>query len=316
MSAPGLRKPGTPRRARLLLVVFVLAAASWWGGGSLAAQDGGLDGVEELIVAGRTAEARDALEAWWESRREAAEGEEWQQALWLRARLTVDPSLARIDYTRLVLEHPGGPYSAGALLRLGQAAAAEGRPSEAARLFDQLLRDYPESPHRLEARRWLDRHGGSVPEGAVAGGDQGADARAGEDGGARDGDGARAGTETDGDAEASEPASTRAATGGEPPADTARERGGTDPEPGVAGRFSVQLGAFSTGERARTFLRRARERGVEDLRLARVRGSDLVRVRAGHFDRPDDAAALRERLRGLGLETAIVENADEEEVLP
>lgn len=315
MSAPGLRKPRTPGSARLLLVAFLLAAVSWSGAETLAAQDGGLDGVEELIVAGRTAEARDALEAWWESRREAAEGEEWQRALWLRAKLTVDPSLARIDYTRLVLEHPGGPYSAGALLRLGQAAAAEGTPSEAARLFEQLLRDYPESPHRLEARRWLDRHPDSVPGGStVAGG--GEDADAGEDDRARDSADAREGTEADGDGEASEPASTRAATGGEPAADSAPERGGTDPEPGVAGRFSVQLGAFSTGERARVFLRRARERGVEDLRLVRVRGSDLVRVRAGHFDRPEAAAALRERLRGLGLETAIVENADEEEVLP
>lgn len=248
----------------------------------LAAQEPSLDAVEERIDRGRISGARDALQTWWEESREGAPSEDRQRALWLRARLTVDPSLARVDYTRLALEHPGGPYSAGALLRLGQAAAAAGRPAEATRHFEQLLRDYPESPHRLEARRWLDRNRASIS-------------------GLPEGDGAE-----------SEPPPTASA---EPTPDGAPDGDPEAADRGAGGPYAVQLGAFSTPERAGRFVRSARARGVEGLRIVRVDGSDLVRVRAGAFARRDGAEALRDRFRERGVEAAVVEDADAEQRL-
>lgn len=282
------------REAFVVAVLLALAAPGGSGTGSgaldairpgperLAAQEPSLDAVEERMDRGRISGARDALQTWWEESREDASPEDRQRALWLRARLTVDPSIARADYTRLALEHPGGPYSAGALLRLGQAAAAAGRPAEATRHFEQLLRDYPESAHRLEARRWLDRNRGSVsglPQ--VAGVE-------------------------------SEPSPT-SSTGEDP--DEASTGGAEAAERGAAGPYAVQLGAFSTPQRAGRFARAARERGVEGLRVVRVDGSDLVRVRSGSFASRDGAEALRDRLRERGLEAAVVEDADAEEAV-
>jgi cell division protein FtsN len=55
----------------------------------------------------------------------------------------------------------------------------------------------------------------------------------------------------------------------------------------------------------------ARRRGLEP-RLVRVPGSDLVRVRVGRFQDGGEAMDLRERLRGMGMEAIIVQDASRE----
>jgi hypothetical protein len=85
-----------------------------------------------------------------------------QRSLWLRARLTVDPSLAELDLRRLVLEFPGGPFSDDALLRLAQAAESRGDPDGAFVHYTALVRGYPGSPFAAAAREWLDREGPGV----------------------------------------------------------------------------------------------------------------------------------------------------------
>ena len=123
----------------------------------------GLAGIDSLVMAGRTEEARQALMTWWDQvsppvsskQRAPTVRTELQHAVWLRAVLTVDPAQAAVDYQRLVVEYPGGPYSDRALLRLAQAAEARGDAVRAREHLRTLLRDYPTSPARLDAGRML-----------------------------------------------------------------------------------------------------------------------------------------------------------------
>lgn len=115
----------------------------------------GLEGVEELVRLGRTEAARSLLVEWWDSDRAEASREDLQRALWLRGRLTVDPLQARLDYQRLVVLYPAGPFTDQALLRLAQAAHALGDGEGAERHVAALVRDYPNSPARRDAERWL-----------------------------------------------------------------------------------------------------------------------------------------------------------------
>lgn len=132
------------------------------GSAALEAQASGLDGVESHMAAARFADARAALERWWEGEAQAPRGQR-QHALWLRARLTIDPSMAELDYRRLVVEYPGGPWSDAALLRLAQGAEFRGEASDARQYLEILVRDYPDSPHRVEARDRLRRLDTAAP---------------------------------------------------------------------------------------------------------------------------------------------------------
>ncbi len=118
-----------------------------------------LDRVEVLTAEGRIMAARDALEAWLELMEPSASRVDLQRAIWLRGRLTVDPSMAEADFRRLVLEYPGGPYSDDALWRLGLSAAARGDSAQAQNFFISLARDYPSGPLAGKAEDWLRGHG-------------------------------------------------------------------------------------------------------------------------------------------------------------
>ena len=129
-------------------------------GSGVAGQGLGLDEIEARAAEARLDEARLALELWWESGGDWS-GRDLERALWLRARLTVDPEMAALDYRRLVLEFPRGPYASRARHRLEQMAEAYGEGeaerdrevlfaielgrtssyARAARLFDEALRD-------------------------------------------------------------------------------------------------------------------------------------------------------------------------------
>ncbi len=258
-----------------------VAAALLVGAGAAAQEPPELRRVDTLVADGRIAQARQELQEWWDTRWGQADRQDRQHGLWLRGVLTVDPSQALRDYQRLVLEYPGGRYAARALHRLAQAAEARERTLEAAGHYEQLVQEYPDTPEQLEARRWLDEHRDAV---------------------------SRARTDT---------------TTPEPPDTVELEAEEEAPvRQMVADRFdapdlpvAVQLGAFSTVERARIVAEEAREEGF-DVRLVRVEGSELVRVRAGHF--PDRSAArdLRDRLRGTGMDAVIVTDAREERPIP
>ncbi len=138
------------RFASLLLLVLVSPAV---------AQEVSLNRVDSLSAVGRFGEARDLLQTWWSDESGTASRLEMQRALWLRAILTVDPSLAEADYQRLVVEYPGGSFTDRALLRLGYAAHAAGDLAGARENFEMLARDYPSSPLRPTAVSWLETYG-------------------------------------------------------------------------------------------------------------------------------------------------------------
>ena len=263
----------------------MLAPGVTVGAGALGAQVPPLDRVDSLTARGDVEAARAALTSWWEARIDDASPLERQRGIWLRGKLTVDPGMARRDYLRLVLEYPGGPHSADALLRLAQMEHAAGRTLDAARHFQQLLRDYPESPHRLEARRWLDEHRDAVSRAR-------AEARSADSGGAR-----------------TEPRSPT-------PGDDVETDGGSASSDDRGGPVSVQVGAFSSEERARDLVERAEAEGIDGLRLVRVDGSRLVRVRAGRFPDRGAATSLRNRIESAGFDATIVTDGDEESMVP
>lgn len=281
---------------RGLVVLVAAAAMAVPGPGGTAAAQAGLDAVDSLASAGRTAEARERLVVWWEGASAGAPRHELQRALWLRGRLSTGGEDAERAYERLVVEFPGGPYSALALLRLGQLAHARGDLPAAARRFRTLVRDYAETPQRLEALRWLERHGNRAEEMAALGG------------------GERAATAPT--PPASEPmpepepepaAPRRGSVEVDPSREPVEARPPREPAatPAASGRFAVQVGAFSREDGARTLAARVEGEGLE-ARLVRVQGSGLIRVRVGRFGDAAEARATEARLRRLGFETAVV----------
>lgn len=227
-----------------------------------------LDRVEELTRQGLAAEARVLLQEWWSREADGASRTDAQRGLWLRGRLSTDPAQAEIDFRRLVVEYPGGPYSDQALFRLAQAAHAAGDSAAAAGHVEQLAREYPASPVRREAQAWL-AMAGPAPEPVAP------------------------------------PAADRTPAP-DPPA--------AEPRPPSVGRgdFTVQLGAFSTVERAGVLLDRVADAGF-DGRLVTVPGSDLIRVRVGRFDSAEAANELLWRLRDLDFTAQLARDAQREE---
>jgi SPOR domain len=276
--------------ARLLLAVAVAALLSGGGAGiscqTVAPGKATLDQVEELTQAGRTEDARAALLRWWSESRPKASRRDLQRGLWLRGRLTVDPSQAELDYRRLVVEYPGGPYSDQALMRLAQWAWESGDTASARQHVDRLAREYPGSRFRADAEAWLAAAGPPPAPPTPEAGDSATGAPA---------------ASTSGGA----PSGATSAPGA-----AARSSAGASEVP--AGDYAIQLGAFSSDDRALSLQRRAVEAGFA-ARLVRIPGSELVRVRIGRFDSAAAAGDLLNRLKGLGFTAALVPDANREE---
>lgn len=156
-------------RRSTVVVAFMLVGALL-PGPALRAQDGAggqnppsLDRADELARLGRTEEARQVLSSWWSEDYAKAGRRDVQRALWLRGRLTVDPAQAALDFQRLVIEFPGGPFSDQALFRLAQASFAAGDSAAAARDVTRLGQEYPGSPVRRDAEAWLAAAGSPPP---------------------------------------------------------------------------------------------------------------------------------------------------------
>lgn len=221
-----------------------------------------LESVTALVSQGRADQARRALMEWWDQEWPTASRRDKQRGLWMRARLTVDPALAALDYQRLVVEYPGGPYSDQALLRLAQAAEAGSDARGAAKHFSVLAEDYPVSPHAATATDWLERNPAAV-------------------------------------------AALRSAA-----AVVAEEV--LEAAPVESGGYAVQLGAFSDATGARRFADRVEAEGF-GVRMVRVPGSELVRVRVGRFETQEDALDLMRRVKAKGFDAALVTDAAQED---
>jgi len=143
-----------------VFVVLIVTGAA----GPVSAQSG-LEEVEALTRLGRADEAREALTEWWESDRTDASRRELQRGLWLRARLTVDPVQAELDFQRLAVLYPSGQFTPQAILRLAQSSFAMGNEDEARGYVATLVRDYPSSEARSDGEVWLVAAGPVPPPG-------------------------------------------------------------------------------------------------------------------------------------------------------
>lgn len=188
-----------------------------------AAGQASLERVEQLTRLGRPEEARALLSEWWDAGRESASRRDLQRGLWLRGRLTVDPDQAELDYQRLIVLYPRGPYTPDAIFRLAQAAYARGDEATARGYVETLARDYRTADARERAEAWLAAAGPapSAPE------------------------------------EQPDPRAVRPV--GQPtPVDPQG-----DPPTAGAGTYYVQLGAFLEEERAMALYEEVRATGVE-----------------------------------------------------
>jgi cell division septation protein DedD len=293
---------------------LALAVALVPGPADVAAQS--LDTVDRLARSGQPEEARQVLTEWWEVRRSEASRRERQQGIWLRGLLTVDPAQARLDFQRLAVEYPAGPYTARALARLGRIADAYGDPLQAAQHYRSLLRDHPGGDGAEQAREWLAANVDRVEaarEAARRAAETGDEAHEAPSGEATDT--AEAEPESESGPRREDPG--EAAAEGPPADDPAAEA----PAPGMPplaapDDVTIQLGAFSTEARARELVERlveavGAEAGLAP-RVVTVEGSELIRVRVGRFATPEDATAVYDRLRARGFEALVVATAGRE----
>jgi cell division septation protein DedD len=247
-----------------------------------------LDRVEELVRLGRTADARAVLQEWWNEDRADAPQRDQQRGLWLRGRLTQDPSIAELDFQRLVVLYPSSPYAPEALLRLAQSAHAHGDGAAAERHVATIVRDYPASPVRPEAEAWL-RSAGTLPPATEA---------------------------------ARPPVSSppTAGAGAAQPADTTplppiRPATPRPPAPADAVlSWSVQFGAFTDEDRAFALHQELVAAGLA-ARLVRVEGSGFLHVRIGRFETRPEASQQLQRVTAQGYTAAIIRDDRAEELV-
>ena len=274
----------------------------------------GLGSVDALAAAGRTEEARAELEIWWDSERTRAGRRDRQRGLWLRAVLTVDPGMASLDYQRLVVGYPGGPYSDEALVRLAMIAGSDEDLLRAAGYYRALLQDYPRSPDRVRARQWLSDRSEEIEEAEEAAAlEAQAAAEAEVEPEVTDSlpelDGPEPAEQDSGVQDPVEEPAEQEAPVQEAPEQEAPEQDDAPAE--EVGGYAVQLGAFSTEERADRFAETLAQEGFET-RVVRVEGSPLVRVRVGRFAERSTASELMAEIDRLGYDAAVVSDVAKE----
>lgn len=270
--------------------------------------------IETLAATGRTAQARDQLEIWWETERLNATSRVVERALWLRGRLQTKPEEAARDFRRLLAEYPSGPYADLALLRLVQGSRASGDAEGEREYLESLARAYPGSPGHQASVAWsrgeevrLD-----VGLGVLAELDAPPPSPPNPPSPLGPSDAASTGEPSPDEHPAAhavreEPDTLESAVVEEP--DTL-ESAVANQTPELV--YSVQLGAFRDLSRAERLFERAVERGIE-ARVVRLPESQLHYVRVGRFGVQADADALQARLTELGFRTFVVRDAHEEE---
>ncbi|MDT8436710.1 MAG: SPOR domain-containing protein [Gemmatimonadota bacterium] len=268
-AAAATRPRGQAARAagRLAGVLFLFAVR---GAGPAAAQEpGDLAAAEIAADAGDVERARSFLARWAARTAGPATGPEAGRFLLLRARLTADPDSAEVDYVEAAIRGDAR-YGALARLRLAQLRLARGRPGLAAEDLARLRSDFPGSDRVGESWHWTGQalQAAGDPEGACEAWER-----------AR-----QAGHEDAGLAAA-----------------LAACAAGTGP-----GAFTVQLGAFGSGDAAERVRSSQALRGLDPRIDPPDATTPLHRVRVGRFARKDDAARLAVRLRGAGLEAIVV----------
>lgn len=183
---------------------------------------------------------------------------------------------AERDWRRIIVEVPLSPRTPEVLLRLGDLAMLRQQPEEARRYLERVVRDFPESPQRVQAMEWLARR--AADERPIA-----------------------------------RPPATDSASSATPPTSSAEPTGLRSAEPVVdsanrsvplAGGFAVQIGAYDTEAEARETVTRMKQRSFD----ARIDGiAKPFRVRIGRFATRADAMTLLKQIRAIGINAFVAE---------
>jgi cell division septation protein DedD len=240
------------------------------------------------------------------------------RSLLLQARLSTDAKVAEEAYLAVALGYPTAEVAPEALLRLGQGlvagATVESAGGSSARravsYLQRLVTEHPGTPERTEGLLWLSRAYllsaraaqacATIEDALRAGVGEAAMAvrfRAERDAACAT-DSARA--------ESVAPAASRGAT------TPAGGRGNAAP-PGarMTGRYAVQSAAVRDPGGARDLARRLEAAGFP-ARIVVIGDGTLLRVRAGVYERQEDAQAAARRMRSAGFEAIVVDDAREE----
>ena len=270
-----------------------------------------LDQADGAISNGTFTEARSLLERW---RRENPRPDDEAQARYhlLAARVTMSGDSAEDRYLTVAVNFPTSRVAPEALLRLAQSRQARGDTTQAAEYLSRLLSDYPSADQRPMAAIWLARlqanprsnaslcqtlrdvQPGSNPEtidllkaeqlracgSAAPNVNRAADPRP-------------VRTDTAPRPQPSAPASTSSTTG----------------------KVAIQVGAFRDASGAREIKAQIERAGISDVRLVRVPGNNLIRVRIGRYTNRAGAAAMLARLANADISAVLVTDADAETVV-
>lgn len=338
-------------RTKPMLFGFALVVLPAALGAQDAAPRPPLQEAEWHVARGEFPEARAIVQRWRRANPSSrAEQDEQAHYYLLRGRLTTHADSAEDHYLTVAVNHPTSRYAAEALLRLGQARNARGDAAEAVTYLRRVITDYPASDHRTMAAVWLVRieaeRGGeralmcdllrsmdksTNPEvisnlkletDRVCVGRTVAQSRAAA---TRQPTQPAPKTQTPtrtpaprvarADTSRARPRPDTVATSATP--DTAHKPDPTPAEPPettpvAGGRVSVQVGAFRELERARDVQVQLEKAGFSEVRLVRVRGNNLIRVRIGRFTNRAAAEPVLARLAAADMSAVLVTDADKE----
>jgi cell division septation protein DedD len=281
------------------------------------AQRGLLDHAEARVTGGQFTEARGLLQRWRRENPTAARTAQEQQARYhlLAARLTTNADTAEYNYLTVAVDFPTSRVAPEALLRLAQARYTRGDTTKATSYLQRLLSDYPESEFRPMGAVWLSRltaegqdaavceifrtvSPGTNPETLVY----------------FKSEQKRVCGATVGAARPTPQRPRVESSAAAPKADSAPpprvENPSTDNT--SVGRVAIQIGAFRELNGARGAQRQLENAGFRDVRLVRVPGNQLIRVRIGKYENRAGAASMLARLANANFSAVLVTDANTE----
>jgi cell division septation protein DedD len=293
-----------------------------------------LDEAESLITAGVFPEARGILARWRRENPRAARDDEEMQARYhvLSARVNTDAQHAEDNYLTVAVNYPTTRVAPEALLRLAQGRHARGDSQHAIAYLERIISDYPESELRAMATIWLARvQSGTASKRELC------DLLRPVVPGSNPETIQHLKNEQVRACGSAQPVKTAARTPpprtvrtdtARPPVnpDTARtEPVKTDTAPRqaesavVAPRskspIAIQIGAFRELSRARATKTELERAGFTDIRLVRVPGNTLIRVRIGKFNDRAAASAMLARLGDANISAVLVNDTNSETVV-
>ena len=289
-----------------------------------------IEQAESQLGAGVLDSARTLLQEWRRSNPNAARSNQEQQARYhlLSARLLTNADSAEDQYLTVAVNFPTSKSAPEALLRLAQARHARGDSQQAATYLQRLLADYPAADQRPMAAVWLARVQPRSAEmcSMLRGVQPGTNPETIEtlkNEITRVCNSPPPKIAVEKPVETPKPVVVKAdTTRVSTPAPTSKPTTAPSPTPPPAtapapapasvGRVAIQVGAFRELTGARGVMIELQRAGFSDVRLVRVPGNNLIRVRIGRFENRAAASATLARLAANDISAVLVTDADTE----